>query len=184
MYRRFWGFNFVSIDYHFIRKLPTPLPRRLIYKYTLLDKSQKDPPSKAMPGTYGNEESFKNGLLSKELIYISDHSALLLKAHPKIKVDAGVEVIVTQLFYDVDNFLKFMNDFRQIGITCPIVPGIIPINYNGFIRMTGFCKTRILSEITAALEPIKDNEEAVGNYGVLDYPLNKIISTTQNMNIH
>ncbi|PWA69450.1 methylenetetrahydrofolate reductase 1 [Artemisia annua] len=85
----------------------------------------------------------------------------------KRKVDAGAEVIVTQLFYDVDNFLKFVNDCRQIGITCPIVPGIMPINnYNGFIRMTGFCKTRIPAEITAALESIKDNEEAVRAYGI------------------
>ncbi|KAM0015911.1 putative methylenetetrahydrofolate reductase (NAD(P)H) [Helianthus debilis subsp. tardiflorus] len=88
-------------------------------------------------------------------------------AYLKRKVDAGADVIVTQLFYDVDNFLKFVNDCRQIGITCPIVPGIMPINnYNGFIRMTGFCKTKIPSEITAALEPIKDNEEAVRAYGV------------------
>lgn len=51
---------------------------------------ETDPPSKAMPGTYGNEESFKNGLLSKELIYISDHSALLLKAHPKVIESNGL----------------------------------------------------------------------------------------------
>ncbi|KAL5724236.1 hypothetical protein ACHQM5_007520 [Ranunculus cassubicifolius] len=85
----------------------------------------------------------------------------------KRKVDAGADVIVTQLFYDTDNFLKFVNDCRQIGITCPIVPGIMPINnYKGFLRMTGFCKTRIPAEITAALEPIKDNEEAVRKFGI------------------
>ncbi|XP_059655884.1 probable methylenetetrahydrofolate reductase (NADH) [Cornus florida] len=88
-------------------------------------------------------------------------------AYLKRKVDAGADLIVTQLFYDTDIFLKFVNDCRQIGINCPIVPGIMPINnYKGFIRMTGFCKTKIPSEITAALEPIKDNEEAVRAYGV------------------
>ncbi|XP_057491611.1 probable methylenetetrahydrofolate reductase (NADH) [Actinidia eriantha] len=88
-------------------------------------------------------------------------------AYLKRKVDAGADLIVTQLFYDTDIFLKFVNDCRQIGITCPIVPGIMPINnYKGFIRMTGFCKTKIPSEITAALEPIKDNEEAVRAYGI------------------
>ncbi|XP_057966261.1 probable methylenetetrahydrofolate reductase (NADH) [Malania oleifera] len=85
----------------------------------------------------------------------------------KRKVDAGADLIVTQLFYDTDIFLKFVNDCRQIGITCPIVPGIMPINnYKGFLRMTGFCKTKIPSEITAALESIKDNEEAVKAYGI------------------
>jgi len=61
-----------------------------------------------------------------------------------LQVDAGADVIVTQLFYDTDTFLKFVNDCRQIGITCPIVPGIMPINnYKGFLRMTGFCKTKV-----------------------------------------
>lgn len=88
-------------------------------------------------------------------------------AYLKRKVDAGADLIITQLFYDTDVFLKFVNDCRQIGITCPIVPGIMPINnYKGFVRMTGFCKTRVPPEITAALEPIKDNEEAVKAYGV------------------
>ncbi|KAK1270286.1 putative methylenetetrahydrofolate reductase [Acorus gramineus] len=43
----------------------------------------------------------------------------------------------------------------------------MPINnYKGFLCMTGFCKTKIPSEITVALEPIKDNEEAVKAYGI------------------
>ncbi|KAF3792910.1 putative methylenetetrahydrofolate reductase [Nymphaea thermarum] len=88
-------------------------------------------------------------------------------AYLKRKVDAGGDLIITQLFYDTDIFLKFVNDCRQIGITCPIVPGIMPINnYKGFLRMTGFCKTKIPDEIKAALEPIKDNEEAVKAYGI------------------
>lgn len=101
-----------------------------------------------------------NGIATKE-IYEND------LAYLKKKVDAGADLIITQLFYDTDNFLKFVNDCRQIGITCPIVPGIMPINnYKGFLRMTGFCKTKIPEEIMAALEPIKDNEEAVRAYGI------------------
>ncbi|KAK4707826.1 hypothetical protein R3W88_028751 [Solanum pinnatisectum] len=101
-----------------------------------------------------------NGIATKE-IYEND------LAYLKKKVDAGADVIVTQLFYDTDIFLKFVNDCRQIGINCPIVPGIMPINnYKGFLRMTGFCKTKIPEEIMAALEPIKDNEEAVKAYGI------------------
>lgn len=102
----------------------------------------------------------ENGLATPEA-YASD------LAYLKKKVDAGADLIVTQLFYDTDIFLKFVNDCRQIGINCPIVPGIMPINnYKGFIRMTGFCKTKIPQEITDALEPIKDNDEAVKAYGI------------------
>lgn len=65
-------------------------------------------------------------------------------AFSPVQVDAGADLIVTQLFYDTDIFLKFVSDCREIGISCPIVPGIMPINnYKGFLRMTGFCKTKV-----------------------------------------
>ncbi|KAK8684905.1 hypothetical protein V6N13_040919 [Hibiscus sabdariffa] len=109
----------------------------------------------AHPDAIGN-----NGVATPEA-YQNDLSYL------KRKVDAGADLIVTQLFYDTDIFLKFVDDCRQIGIKCPIVPGIMPINnYKGFLRMTGFCKTKIPDEVTAALEPIKDNDEAVKAYGI------------------
>lgn len=39
-------------------------------------------------------------------------------------------------------------------------------NYNAFARMTDFCETRVPSEVTEALQPICDDDEAVKNYGV------------------
>ena len=65
-------------------------------------------------------------------------------AYLKEKVDAGGDVIITQLFYDFDVFVTFVKAVRAKGITVPILPGIMPLNaYGGFKRMTGFCKTRI-----------------------------------------
>ena len=88
-------------------------------------------------------------------------------AYLKEKCDAGAQVIVTQLFYDADVFLQFVDDCRAAGITAEILPGIMPIQtYGGFKRMTGFCKTRVPQSILDALEPIKDNDEAVKAYGV------------------
>jgi hypothetical protein len=40
-----------------------------------------------------------------------------------VQVDAGGEVIITQLFYEVELFLKFVKDCRSVGITVPILPG-------------------------------------------------------------
>ncbi len=61
----------------------------------------------------------------------------------------GGEVIITQLFYDTDIFLKFVSDCREIGIKCPIVPGIMPIqSYKGFLCMTGLCKTKVYTCVT------------------------------------
>eukprot|EP00164_Ancoracysta_twista_P002254 GFYU01002982.1.p1 GENE.GFYU01002982.1~~GFYU01002982.1.p1 ORF type:complete len:582 (+),score=244.51 GFYU01002982.1:67-1812(+) len=91
--------------------------------------------------------------------------------HLKAKIDAGGEFIVTQLFYDVPTFKKFMQDCKDIGITAPIVPGIMPIHgFQSFMKMTGFCKTKIPQKVLDDLEPIKDNDEAVKQYGV-DYAI-------------
>ena len=85
----------------------------------------------------------------------------------KDKVDAGADCIITQLFYDVDLFLQWVKDCREIGITVPIIPGIMPIgSYAGFFRMTGFCKTKIPDALRAGLEAVKDNEDAVKEFGV------------------
>ncbi|KAI5061339.1 hypothetical protein GOP47_0024249 [Adiantum capillus-veneris] len=109
----------------------------------------------AHPDAITSEEGATEEAYHKDLLYLKE------------KVDAGADVIITQLFYDTDLFLKFYNDCRQIGITCPIVPGIMPINnYKGFKRMTGFCKTKIPAEVANALEPIKDDDKAVTAYGI------------------
>lgn len=84
----------------------------------------------------------------------------------KEKVDAGANLIITQLFFDVNVFLTFLNDCRAIGINIPIVPGIMCIaNHGGFKRMTKFCKTRVpeelLNKINSAVE-----EEAVKEIGI------------------
>ena len=42
-----------------------------------------------------------------------------------MQVDAGAQVIITQLFYDVEKFIKFVKDCRALGIECPIIPGQI-----------------------------------------------------------
>ncbi|KAJ3175092.1 hypothetical protein HDU87_006489 [Geranomyces variabilis] len=87
--------------------------------------------------------------------------------HLKAKCDAGADYIVTQLFYDVDIFLKWYAECRDVGITVPILPGLMPIqNFGGFKRMTSLCKTYVPQEIYNALEPIKEDDKAVKDYGV------------------
>ncbi|KAJ7126819.1 methylenetetrahydrofolate reduct [Mycena epipterygia] len=85
----------------------------------------------------------------------------------KVKVDAGADFIVTQLFYDVDGFLQWVQKVREAGITVPIIPGIMPIQtYSSFLRLTKLCGTRVPDSVMAALDPIRNDDQLVKDYGV------------------
>ena len=54
----------------------------------------------------------------------------------KAKVDAGATRAITQFFFDMDGFLRFVDQVRKAGVTIPIVPGIMPVtNYKGLVKM-------------------------------------------------
>lgn len=62
----------------------------------------------------------------------------------KRKVDAGADIVVTQLFYDNSDFFRFEEDCRNIGIQVPIVPGILPVtNLAQIQRITSLCKAKL-----------------------------------------
>ncbi|KAI8365941.1 methylenetetrahydrofolate reductase-domain-containing protein [Radiomyces spectabilis] len=87
--------------------------------------------------------------------------------HLKAKIDAGADFVVTQLFYDFDMFLEFVERCRTIGITCPILPGVFPIqNYNGLKRVISFNNNFVPQKIWDDLEPIKDDDAAIKEYGI------------------
>ncbi len=44
------------------------------------------------------------------------------------KVEAGADIVITQLFYNNDDFLRFRDRYAAAGITAPLVPGILPVN--------------------------------------------------------
>lgn len=80
----------------------------------------------------GYPEGHPDGYLADKISYEEELANL------KAKVDAGADVIITQMFFDVDLFLKFVKKCRDAGIMVPIVPGILPLmSYNGFQKMTG-----------------------------------------------
>lgn len=109
----------------------------------------------------GYPEGHPSGYLDGKLSMDEEYEYL------KEKIDAGADFIITQMFYDVDAFLGFVRKCRDIGINVPILPGILPIqNYRGFQKMTGFCKTNVPPAVLEALEPIKEDDAAVKEFGV------------------
>lgn len=85
----------------------------------------------------------------------------------KQKIDAGADFVLTQFFYDPSVFIAFRDKCLALGITCPVIPGMMPIqSYSSFSRMTTFCKTKVPEQIWTDLAPIRDDDEQVKMYGV------------------
>ena len=57
----------------------------------------------------------------------------------KRKIDAGASRAITQYFFDVDVFFRFLDRAAAAGIDVPIVPGILPVV--NFARVAEFCRT-------------------------------------------
>jgi methylenetetrahydrofolate reductase (NADPH) len=86
--------------------------------------------------------------------------------HLKEKVDMGASFIVTQMFYDVDNFLRWVDKVRARGITVPILPGIMPIaTYASFMRRANHMQCKVPKEWMEKLEPVKSDDVAVREVG-------------------
>ena len=78
-----------------------------------------------------------------------------------------IDLIITQMFFDVDTFKTFVRDCRKWGIDCPVVPGLMCINaYAGFAKMTKFCKTRVPKDLQEKMDSMKDDPAAVKAFGI------------------
>jgi methylenetetrahydrofolate reductase (NADPH) len=87
--------------------------------------------------------------------------------HLKAKVAAGVDFLITQVFFDNAFYFHFVERARQAGIARPIVPGIMPItNFTQIERITRMCGATIPMKLLLQLERCKDDPEALLQLGV------------------
>lgn len=85
----------------------------------------------------------------------------------KRKVDLGADVVITQLFYDNQYFYDFVERCRKVGITKPIVPGLLPIlNLDQIKRITGVCGSDIPKELLHKLLAVGDDRQTVQQIGI------------------
>jgi len=87
--------------------------------------------------------------------------------HLKAKVDAGVDFLVTQLFFDNAAYFDFVERARAIGIDVPIIPGILPItNIAQLDRITTLCGAIVPDALRTELDARDGEPEAVEDFGV------------------
>ncbi len=88
--------------------------------------------------------------------------------HLKEKIDAGADLVLTQLFFDNADFFEFREHMtRKLGVNVPIVPGIVSILSKTQIqRFTAMCGARIPAPLAAKLEELGDNDAAVAEFGI------------------
>jgi methylenetetrahydrofolate reductase (NADPH) len=89
--------------------------------------------------------------------------------HLRQKVAAGLDFVVTQLFFDNALYFRFVDRARRAGITVPIVPGIMPITDIGQIeRFTRMCGATIPAALHDRLQAVGQDPQTVRSLGV-DY---------------
>jgi methylenetetrahydrofolate reductase (NADPH) len=88
-------------------------------------------------------------------------------AHLIEKVDAGADFLVSQLFFDNDEYRAFTRRARSAGISVPIVPGLMPVtNVSQVERFTKMCGARIPQELHRRLRIVENDSSAVVATGV------------------
>lgn len=95
-----------------------------------------------------------------------DHVSEILNLRKK--VDAGADILLSQLFFDNDNYYKFIEDCKIAGINVPITPGIMPvINEKQIRRMVDTCGAKLNDKIECILERYGEDPDAIYDAGMI-----------------
>lgn len=92
----------------------------------------------------------------------------------KEKVDAGADIVITQLFYDNEDFYRYVENVRALGVNVPIVPGVFPVlSTDQTRRFTQFCGSKIPPRLDTLLDRVAGDDEATIRMGI-DYATEQV----------
>jgi len=146
-----------------------------------------DPPAGGVwtktPGGFDHADELVNFVRSKHDFFVAcagfpeGHPQCLNLSrdleHLKGKVDMGAGAIVTQLFFDNNDFLHFRDNCRRLGINVPIVAGIMPIlNVSQIKRFVTMCGAKIPHPLLTKLESLEHDPAAAEAAGI-EYAANQ-----------
>ena len=100
--------------------------------------------------------------------------------HLRQKVDAGAQVLLSQLFFDNNYFYRCVEDCRIAGIDVPVTPGIMPvINASQIKRMVTMCGASLPQRFERIIHKFEGNKQALFDAG-MSYALSQIIDLLAN----
>jgi len=129
------------------------------------------------------EFSYANELVSFIRAQTGEHFHIEVAAYPefhpqarspredianfKRKVMAGANSAITQYFYNADAYFRFVEECRKMGVTVPIVPGIMPIvKFSQLARFSDACGAEIPRWMRKTLESYGDDNASVQSFGL------------------
>lgn len=129
------------------------------------------------------EFQYANELVSFIRAQTGDHFHIEVAGYPEIhpqaksahndiinfkrKIDAGADSAITQYFYNADSYFRFVDECRKLGVTVPVVPGIMPIvKFAQLARFSDACGAEIPRWMRKTLEGFGDDNEAIQTFGL------------------
>ena len=83
----------------------------------------------------------------------------------KAKADAGADGAITQYFYNADAYFRFVDDVRRLGVSIPIVPGVMPIsNFTQLRRFSDACGAEIPRWVGKRMQAYGDDAESIREF--------------------
>ncbi|MDP2827680.1 MAG: methylenetetrahydrofolate reductase [NAD(P)H] [Sulfuricellaceae bacterium] len=85
----------------------------------------------------------------------------------KRKTEAGANAAITQYFYNADAYFNFVDECQRMGITIPIVPGIMPIgNFSQLARFSDTCGAEIPRWLRLKMQSYGDDTDSIRAFGI------------------
>lgn len=133
-------------------------------------------------GMASGELRFANELVEFIRAETGDHFHIEVAAYPEVhpqarnfeddlanfvrKVKAGADSAITQYFFNADSYFHFVERAEKLGVSIPVVPGIMPItNYTKLARFSDACGAEIPRWIRKQLEAYGDDIASIQAFG-------------------
>ena len=136
------------------------------YKYAYLLVKQINDLNKGryLPRKGFDDREFREGVKTDFCIIVAGHPEDTVDEevkHIKAKVDAGAEVIITQMIFSFEEYKGYVENLRKNGIKLPVIPGIRPLtNFKQAESVEKFFGLRVTDALKEVLKKAKSDEEA------------------------